>query len=365
MINLNSIKLKEMSHSGFKARIMEAERLRGETAFGLPPGSPLDIIPLDCLPGAPVEWIRESGSFIVPVKTEKGIWFDFTMNNQYNTGVVLSIKGMNPITGKKINDLNLEQYRCKCPIHGKEFAHNLFCEECKYEWPGQNYLSSPNILWIDGFRQTNGEVRQFFFTEQDSRDVASAMIGKENTVPAFGFAFFKNKREVSVIKEEKITSHPYPIFGGVTPDFIEKNTLWVNGDFFPSYPSPSKYNNDNLDNYYFPPFTCTASLNTLCCANNIESNELNLNKAEKKLSRSVKYQMNLTTKNVSVGAGAKINQKLEIDTLPLDEWYQEPQGLIRLYFVFGEQLNTIINNGGIKKLESVENGYMNNKVEVG
>ena len=73
----------------------------------------------------------------------------------------------------------------------------------------------------------------------------------------------------------------------------------------------------------------------------------------------------LRNKDVSVGAGARIQQELKIDTLPLKEWFQEPQSLIRLYFVFGEQLETIVRNGGIKKLENKEAGFMTDKVEVG
>jgi hypothetical protein len=57
-------------------------------------------------------------------------------------------------------------------------------------------VSNPDTLWWDGFFHNDGTVRQFFFTEEVKRDVASIIMGEENTVPAFGFAFYKYKHDV-------------------------------------------------------------------------------------------------------------------------------------------------------------------------
>ena len=95
----------EMEHSGYKAKIMEAERLEDNgSEHGLPPGNAMRVIPIHCLPACPDSWVKESGSYIIPIEVDKGIWFDWTMNNR-SSGVVPSIKGMNPITGRKIEEI--------------------------------------------------------------------------------------------------------------------------------------------------------------------------------------------------------------------------------------------------------------------
>ena len=184
---LKEIYINRLSNNGYFAKLMMAEKLKGDGAFGLPPGVPINAIPIHCLPGVPDGWVKDSGTFVVEVDTEHGLWFDWTDNDEFNTAIVPTVKGMNPITGMKTEDVAMHQYREKCPVHDTTFAHNLFCEKCGYHWPAQNYVAYSNTLWYDGFRQPDGTVRQFFFTEEDRRDVASAIIGKKNTVPAFGF----------------------------------------------------------------------------------------------------------------------------------------------------------------------------------
>ena len=362
MITLKDVEISLMECSGYKAKIMEADRLRGEQLFGLPTGRAVNVVPLACLPGAPEEWVRSPGTYVVPVDSEMGLWFDWTMNESYNTGIIPSVKGMNPITGQKIDELRLEQYRDTCPVHKKPFAHNLYCEECKFEWSGQNHISHPNILWWDGFRQPDGSVRQFFFTEDEARDVASAVIGKKNTVPAFGFAFFRSKREkpVSIEKDRRY----FGFGGGICGQGSYKPAWYVDTKSLPSYS------------------TCQDTINSSAIESSISFTSQVIQVKDQPLTRSIKSEQKFMselsdteikpyfnnirkTTDVSVGAGARINQKLEIDTLPLEQWFPEPQALIRLYFVFSEQLQTIVRNGGIKKLENVENGYMNEKVEVG
>jgi hypothetical protein len=342
MTTINDIKIQMLEHAGYKVKIMETERLRGDITFGLPPGRPMDVYPLEYFPGVPEEWCKEVGSYVIPINSEKAMWFDFTMNQHETTGVITGIKCLNPITGLKIENLKLEQYRDQCPTHKIPFGHDRYCEKCKYNWPGQNYLSYPNTLWIDGFRQPDGTVRQFFFTDEEMRDVASAVIGKQNTTISFGFAFFRNKRVVT--REPQLTRGAAPYFG--IPDF----------DYTPHWfqPTITYYGNQttniSLDDGIKKSISEPVN-QVFCCS---ATSEVGASFAAP-VTRSFR---NTTNKEVAVGAGAKINQKLLIDTLPLSEWIKEPQALIRLYFVFNEQLNTIIRNGGIKIPEKKENGYL-------
>ena len=133
---------------------------------------------------------------------ETGLWFDWTFNSDKNTAIVPTVKGCNPITGLKTSGFHLERYEDKCPKHGCDFIGDRFCEECGYKWPCQNYVAYPNLLLWDGYRSEDGNVRQFFFTEELMRDVSSALIGRENTVPAFGFAFYTPKKLREELREE-------------------------------------------------------------------------------------------------------------------------------------------------------------------
>ena len=63
-------------------------------------------------------------------------------------------------------------------------------------------------------------------------------------------------------------------------------------------------------------------------------------------------------KDVSVGGGARIAQKLSADPLALDAWTEKESGLIRLYFVFENQFRQIVKKGGIKDVSGTEEGYL-------
>jgi len=112
---LQDVAVFEMEHSGYKAKLMEAQKLIDNGhEHSLPPGESMCVIPIHCLPACPEGWVKEAGSYVVPVDVDKGIWFDWTMNDN-NTAIVPSVKGMNPITGDKLEGMVLEQYRDKCP----------------------------------------------------------------------------------------------------------------------------------------------------------------------------------------------------------------------------------------------------------
>jgi len=182
-----------MEYKGYQAKIKRAPKLDNTRVHGLPPGSDIEVFPVDAFKEPLPNWLKGAGNYVVPVESDWGLWFDWTLNDRMNTAVVPTVKGMNPITGKKTEGYGLEKYENKCPVHGSEFKDGLFCEECNYRWPHQNYLSAPNVLWWDGFRTADGKVRQFFFTEDLAKSIPELVLGKNETVPAFGFAFYRTK----------------------------------------------------------------------------------------------------------------------------------------------------------------------------
>ena len=359
-----------MEHAGFKASLMRAKRLTGDRLHGLPIGERIQVLPIAALPGCPDGWVREAGTYVVPVDTNWGLWFDWTMNDPLDCAIIPSVKGMNPITGRKIEGFNLEEYADKCPIHGCALTHGNLCSECGYELPLQNYVSSPNILWLDGFRQPDGSVRQFFFTDEEERDIASAVIGKENTVPAFGFAFFRPK--------SPRTPPNNSIMRGVCLDGMDMDNSWVSGnsstygyssnvtlnfstqelrgdcdDFCSgSYKKSGLYQSSLNENPIFPmpkgKKSSQLTKSMMSRSKSIKVGTRNLKSASKPEK----------TKTVSVGGGARINQSLKKDSLGLDGWLEKPSAVIRLYFCFEKQFRQIVKDGGVADLKRNPEGYL-------
>lgn len=386
--DIQNISKRIMNVDKYKAKIMFAPRLKGEGVHGLPQGIAAEVFHIDELPYSPESWIRDKGSYVIPVLPEVGIWFDFRngTENDLNTAVVLSVKGMNPITGHKMDGIRLEQYKNCCPIHSDRLlGDELFCEKCGYKLAPQNYLCSDNPqispMWIDGFRNSSdGKVRQFFFSAEDVRDVASHVIGKENIVPAFGFAFYKTKieRKSQTPLLNNINNYNYNFNNGYYPYWYDVNwydyLYWqkkskygkfYNDHFYPSY----YYNPDNYSNIQY---TCSSSgqgsggTSMSNVGNNIKADcfysagdILRSNSLFSENNPKAPQAINTVNKSVSIGAGVEISQKLLPDTLELDAWMPEPSEIIRLYFCFPEEFETIKRNG-IKQISPKRNGFLEN-----
>jgi len=381
---LREISVMTLTNGSYSAKLMKADRLKGEGIHGLPHGTPIMAIPIHCLPGVPDGWVKDPGSYVIEVDAEHGLWFDWTDNDEDNVAIVPTVKGMNPITGMKTEDVGMHQYREQCPKHHIPFAYNYYCEKCEYCWPPQNYISDPNILWWDGFRQPDGTVRQFFFTEEDERDVADAIIGKKNTIPAFGFAFYRCKNERRPIIDNRsisILNKSNDNFKGV----INSDCSWTTYSISSSGSSSNSSSNSSSSSSISSSIS-TKGVDALASVYNVTSDvghnkvrSLKRSSSKKRYGSKTLYGSKTFSpiasnnkkfkeetaqerfnKDVSVGAGAKIRQSLDIDATPLDEWGENPEAVITLYFVFSEQLEQIIEKGGIKKLENKPEGYLEN-----
>lgn len=192
-----------MSANGLAVTLNMPESVAEKEAGELPPYAPVEAYVVDEYPDCPPNWMNGSSkaaSYFVGVKEGHGMWLDFNKltEDEHDIAVVISVQGVNPITGQKTSALRLEKYENKCPAHDKEFAQDRFCKDCGFKWPSQNYISSnaaPNgQFWLDGFRDGEGKVRQYIFTEEQARGVAAAIIGSDR-VFAIGIAFFKSKEK--------------------------------------------------------------------------------------------------------------------------------------------------------------------------
>ncbi len=172
----------------------------------LPNLAPVKVYAVDEYPACPDNWEHGSdiaGSYFVGLAEDGALWLDFNecFDHTHDVAVVLSVQGINPITGQTMvgdNPLRMEQYHKKCPIHGTEFKQDYFCDDCGFSWPGQNYVSTTGtpfgMFWLDGFRTPDGNVRQYIITAEKMRGIAAqVMKNSEDRVFAIGVAFYLSK----------------------------------------------------------------------------------------------------------------------------------------------------------------------------
>ncbi|RJR08387.1 hypothetical protein C4588_05650 [Candidatus Parcubacteria bacterium] len=280
-----------------------------EVAAGLPPYEPRIGYPVDKFPASPQAWMHGSGkasSYFVPIVPEHGMWLDFNANNghSHHVAAVISVQGVNPLTGLKADPVRLEQYREKCPKHSVEFQQNRFCPECKFEWHPQNYLSSNSggPFWVDGFRTEEGIIRQWYFTEEECKGVAAQLIGDER-VFAIGIAFYLSK-------EPK----PKPVYN----PYAYLCSLGGGGSFEKSV---SKRHSFSVTSRCLGASNVTRGFKGFASSSS-DAESLAVEQAS----------IESSLKKIEIGAGAKIIQKIGMDPENLDFWQNEPAGMLYINY---------------------------------
>lgn len=316
-----------------------------------PPYAPQKIYHVDDYQCCPENWMRSSSeisSYFVGIKSGHGMWLDFNDNNHLDhyVAILISVQGINPITGLKHSEAKLERYEDKCLKHGCKFGKDRYCEECGYQWPMQNYLSSLSTrygsLWLDGFRTTNGEIRQYIFTEEEIRGVAKNIIGNDR-VFSIGISFFKSKN-----KKNDFSTFNWPN--------VEKSYNKENKHFFKKMIEEKDivYYNDSYSKTKFTcgisgqSYTSYASKNIMRSAISASSNDNLSSKISCDSKESLNYISSpIQTKNVEIGAGAKINQKIYDCEKDLDFWEDEPSAQICINYTDIDSVEKILSMGKI------------------
>jgi len=200
-----------------------------EIAQSLPPYGLTQVHDLVEYPDAPESWVRANAPnertyfFGVPRSPERGIWFDFQsfQYDQHDVAVRVSMQGIDALSGMRADDTRLHWYKNNCPRHNTPFVSGRFCQQCNYAWPGVNFLSTSGArkdgatLWLDGFRNTEGDVRQAIFVDDPNRGVAAQLIGEDRS-PAFAFVLRRSITQKPV--EQAPLRRSLPSFGGDSGD---------------------------------------------------------------------------------------------------------------------------------------------------
>ena len=171
----------------------------------LPEGRQTPVFLVDRLPGAPDAWRLPSPegitvvNFVVGIEWGTALWIDLTCNDSLPMEVAakISIRGVNPLTGTAINGLALEKVT-HCSKHGVPLDENHRCPKCPtVQHPRENYFTTCNksedenkvYFWLDGWR-VGSIVRQWVFTQDMDRDIASQVMGDgRKPTPNIGIAF--------------------------------------------------------------------------------------------------------------------------------------------------------------------------------
>ena len=365
-----------MNNNGFTCGFNMPPALSGEQSFGLPPYRRRAPFLVDKYPACPKDWLRSEGkikSYFVPVVEDSGMWLDLNANDEqpHHVAILISIQGVNPITGLPCNDAHLEQYIEECPKHKIKFGPDRYCSKCDYQWPKQNYLSTTGTpsgrLWLDGFRAVNGVVRQYILTAEKMRGVASNIIGKDR-VYAIGVSFF--------ISKEKRPDRPRSVLrGGSLP------MSWTTTDYN-SGGINALYGFDPTETIYYTGTKHDSSvINTSFTGNikglggGVSSSGLThdsfggqfkqcsiptgalKSKGSYKCGKSLRGGLispTVQTKKLEVGAGAKINQEIYNDPEKLCFWHDEPEAIICINYATEKDCAKLLDAGEVDVEGSTE-----------
>lgn len=364
----------------------------------LPPFAPVDSYPVDMYPACPSNWMNGSdiaSSYFVQVEEGKGMWLDFNACSvhTHDVAVVISIQGVNPITGQKTDQLRLEQYKKKCPIHKVNFKQDKFCPKCKFKWPDQNYLTTTGTpaggLWLDGFRTPDGKVRQYIFTEEEMKGIAKQVIGKDR-VFAIGIAFYlskdkKPRADVPSWRDLKNKfkdipndchdwqaniNHTSPMYFSPTHTLGNWNLKGRKGAGSSASMSTSSKNtlNSMRSKGSGPTPLYTSSLDTpvdaclgasmddifdaeIGCVDELIGEAAAEVASEERLT----HQEVKPVKNLEIGAGALIDQQVYADTQSIDYWQPEPTGMVYINYCDEQTAKKIFEAG---KIAEKAEGFM-------
>lgn len=328
-----------MNVNGLKAILNLPDAPKGEDiVHGLPHYNPQTFYRVDDYPACPTSWMNGSskaGSFFFPLYLNRHLWLDFTQNssNPKYVAIVISVQGINPVTGQPSKILRLEQYKDNCPIHNIPFKGERLCESCNYRWPPKNYLSSSvdTPLWIDGWRLEPGKIRGFLITEEMIKGVAAQLIGDER-VWAIGVAFY-------------LSRNPRPV-----PPFFPRpsgisTTMGMEGPLFSDATKP-----------VLPPFPSPYVDSSSQIPSTMGASESILERYPRKKSINPIQE----SSKIEIAAGAKIAQDLDkSDTLALTDYDDEPVAMMFINYCSIADFNTIIAGGKSPAAMNTE-GFLQN-----
>lgn len=332
--------------NGLSVRVHLPAAPEGEAVHHLPPAhlvTPHVVDEYNC----PTNWMNGSSlasSYFIGVKAGRHLWIDLNdlVNHTHDVAVVLSVQGINPITGQHTKELRLEKYKDNCPVHNTPFGQERFCKECGYKWPAQNYMSTSSwprgLFWIDGFRAENGTIRGFLLTEETMKGVAAQIIG-EDRVFAIGLGFYLSKNPKPVVAYRGGVLRTTSFGGGSFSDFIPANSAGGQSVTMGGPIRKSLTHGGGM-----------RGMSLSCNAGNSRGIDMDDEGILESLAPSPSTYDTpsppVEVKKLEIAAGAKISQELCYpDPNPLDHYQDTPAGMIYLNYATEGDVEKILRQG--------------------
>lgn len=338
----------------------------------LPPFAPVTAYKVDDYDRVPQNWLHSSkseGSYFVGVKEGHGMWLNFNDNSllKHDVAVVVSVQGINPITGQMTSGLKLERYDAKCPVHDEVLDHARCCPQCKFEWPRQNYISTKSTpsgcLWIDGFRAADGVVRQWLFAAADAGVGVAEQILGQNRVFSIGIGFFKSRQPK--VTSTRFRGNNIPVQHVIAWEAPLKGSMLTPGPSYDSSSSAGMYGfcaDTEPTKLSFGAMHRTSKMNNNSRSYSAGPMRVNIvsvsNETSMATSAACFYSAPATevpAVNLDVAAGAKIDQVLHSDEDGLEAWEAEAAGTVYVHYTTEDIVRMITADGPRRELQE---GFM-------
>jgi hypothetical protein len=285
----------------------------------VPSGSPLPAglgaFPMfkvsDFKSGCPKHW--NSDSVFFPMYRQEAMWINFNREYRNPKAVIVAAGNINAISGKPF-DLSKNMID---KTRKKKSELKIELEE------KQNYLVVPPQPWIDGWKGEGTEVYQFVAAELGSGETVEGQITGEESVGGIQLIVFGPKPGQDLIPKTR------------------PNEYMTGGSWGKWSGQISSGYHDNISGMLGPQIKSCASLGDIsyaCCASS--SNESSLLRLRGRRS-SERYESINSIRDMGLGKGGTIEQKIYPDPYGFDVWNKTPEGSVRLYMVSSEDFKQI------------------------
>jgi hypothetical protein len=314
--------------------------IKGRGVNGLPPYAPVVGYDVDKYPAAPADWPRSEGtlaSYFVAVRDGCGMWLDLNAcrSHSHHVAAVVSIQGINPLTGRKTDKQELEKYQDDPSIEPWLRGY-------------QNYLATTctpsGLMWIDGFRAQDGTVRQYVFTKDESKGVAAQLIGV-NRVFSIGVSFFLSK-EPKPVQAERLRSMSFGSGGLISAEVppVSKGIAWIGHGSSAVLNAYASQDSQCLDSVATYSASVSSKESRLLSAKGTRGAK-GASGPHGHETRLISTSPVVPVERLEISAGAEISQQLYKDPSDLGFWQSEPFGTVVVNYAPQESIDQIIAAG--------------------
>jgi hypothetical protein len=241
--------------------------------------------------GCPKHWKEDSWFF--PMYRQEAMWVNFNRLSRNPRAVIVAAGNVNAVSGKPF-DLSKDLFGKK---NGRKEGELKIELEKK-----QNYLVVPPQPWIDGWKAEDGKIYQFVAAELGSGETVEGQITGEETVGGIQLIVFGPKPGQNLIP--KTRPHEY-ISGG----------SWSYSTLGGSF---------------------DGNMIMACCASVPSSKSVVRRGSDRGLER-----LASSVRDMGLGKGGEIEQKIYPDPYGLKVWNDVPAGSVRIHLVSSEDFKQI------------------------